>query len=557
MSIVTSGIMLLTGCSGGGGKEEPDDTPAAEEQTTVTAPDGPFVREGVLGGPAGFRARLEVKAIERRSDRTVVRFLTTPLESGEQTVRGAFGGKSSTPVGFRLLDPAGHRLYYPLVNGNGGGALGTELPTWVVGEVEYVMEAHFPRLPEDIEAITVITPGSTAEMTGIPVEDADEPEDVPSEDPPGYLDLSPGDEVELPVVSGPVKGKPEDRVKTLYSVVQSPKEERDHSGDRERITIPAGDLFIDDEAELKRGADPVLHGLVKEFHDRADPEKPIEITVHTAAGGDAGDNKKLSQSRAKAAKEFLEEGAGDDYEIKATGVGGAEPVADEGGLNVEEARARNHRLEVSFRIKEEEEEEEADQEADDEAPSGEDGGDSASEESDGDEANAEDGDKGEDEAKPVGPALAPFRAKDAEPVRTATGWTRDHDYEMDVLPFYRDGDFLVANMVIRNVSDPEDSAEDAEVSSPFSGEYEGSQFGEFSVIDPETQTVYRELRVGATRAHEKKGGVDFVEPPGDAFYPEPGWEGRVFFYVPAPPEGVTTITFDAGLFGEIKDVPIE
>jgi hypothetical protein len=39
-----------------------------------------------------------------------------------------------------------------------------------------------------------------------------------------------------------------------------------------------------------------------------------------------------------------------------------------------------------------------------------------------------------------------------------------------------------------------------------------------------------------------------------------GWETaqpqRAFMYVPAPPAGVTSVTFDAGPFGKIGGVPV-
>ncbi|MDA2808548.1 OmpA family protein [Nocardiopsis suaedae] len=546
VSVLAGAIVLVAGCSGGGGGEPIEEPSGSPEETTVESPDGPFIREGVLGGPAEFRARIEVTAVERRDDRTVVRFVTTPLDEGEQTVRGAFGGKSSTPVGFRLLDPVGERIYRPLVDGDGGGVLGTELPTWVVGEVEYTMEAHFPRLPEDVSAVTLITPGTTAEMTGIPVEEVDDPGEAPSEEPPNYLDLAPGELVELPVDSGPIEGDPDDRVSTLYSVVQKPGEERDTAGDRVRITVPAGEVFADGGAELSRDADDVLHRLVTEFHDRADPEKDIKVTVHTAAAGEAEANEKLSKDRAKAAEEFLAEGAGDGYTIVATGKGGEEPVADEGGVDIEKAQARNHRIEVSYRVLEQEEK-----------------GD-GSEDGESDEDASEEPAEGPSEAggpEPgpgsAGPLPAPFRSQEAPRVARNTGWTRDFDFELDVLPAYRDGEFLVVNMVIRNITDPETVQGEVEIGKPFAGEYEGSHFGDFRVVDPESGIAYREVRIGGTRPHEKEGGVDYVESPGNAFFPEPGWEGRVFLYVPAPPAEVGAVTLDAGLFGGVEGVPVE
>lgn len=47
-----------------------------------------------------------------------------------------------------------------------------------------------------------------------------------------------------------------------------------------------------------------------------------------------------------------------------------------------------------------------------------------------------------------------------------------------------------------------------------------------------------------------------VDPGWAVFNTDPGTSNRGFFYVPAPPADVKTVTFDAAGFGQFPNVPI-
>ncbi|MBE1534180.1 hypothetical protein [Actinomadura algeriensis] len=48
----------------------------------------------------------------------------------------------------------------------------------------------------------------------------------------------------------------------------------------------------------------------------------------------------------------------------------------------------------------------------------------------------------------------------------------------------------------------------------------------------------------------------FVDPGRAVFRTAPGTSNRGFFYVPAPPPDARSVTFDAGPFGRVPNVPI-
>lgn len=167
--VLTAGLLLATGCGLVGDRDRPGPDEDGEE-TPNAAPeysDGPFVREGTFGNFQEREASFEVDAVERYEDRTVLRFTTMSLNdsgsTGTEFYSGGILGRS--PSNVWLVDPVGQRLYYPAHDD--GDLIGSELPGSVVGGAAYKMEAHYPRLPDGVERITVITPGTTGPFTGI------------------------------------------------------------------------------------------------------------------------------------------------------------------------------------------------------------------------------------------------------------------------------------------------------------------------------------------------------------------------------------------------------
>src|SRR5690606_9096756 len=150
---------------------------------------------------------------------------------------------------------------------------------------------------------------------------------------------------------------------------------------------------------------------------------------------------------------------------------------------------------------------------------------------------------------------SPFREKDPGPGGTGEyGDDEGYSYDLELLPLYRDGAYLVARFRLTNTSDKDIRI--PTISGPyFSGNgLPGARFGAFGVVDPETETVYRAVRIGDDDPDETR---DVVEPLHFPYEQKPGTTNRSFLYFPAPPLDVEKVTFDAGPFGTFEDVPIE
>lgn len=161
--------------------------------------------------------------------------------------------------------------------------------------------------------------------------------------------------------------------------------------------------------------------------------------------------------------------------------------------------------------------------------------------------------KSEDRAQGTVAPPAPFREEaGGEVVGTGTASTRRVSYKLEVLPFFRDGAYLVANLRITNTSDTQfNVVTDAHFRN---GDYQGSRFAGFSAVDPETGVVYRAVRIGE---EGKRDDRHYVEAAGFPWLKDPDGTNDLSLYLPAPPPGVSSVTFDAGPFGEFEDVPIE
>ncbi len=105
-------------------------------------------------------------------------------------------------------------------------------------------------------------------------------------------------------------------------------------------------VFFDfDKSELKGESKPDLNRAIEFL--RQNPSITVEIAGHTDSVGNDSYNKKLSQSRADAVRQYLIQGGVETRRMAAIGYGEEQPIASN---STDEGRARNRRVEM--RVKE-------------------------------------------------------------------------------------------------------------------------------------------------------------------------------------------------------------
>jgi hypothetical protein len=247
------------------------------------------------------------------------------------------------------------------------------------------------------------------------------------------------------------------------------------------------------------------------------------VTGHTDGVGDPSDNQKLSEQRARAVAAQLRSALAGSWRLSAAGKGETEPVVEEtnvDGSDDAEGRARNRRVEITYPLK------------------------AATE--------AAGGSNGTGQASGGAETPAPFRPDDGTAVaeREAASDSGSDSagpvtFQLRVHPFHRDGRYLVAVFDLTNKS-----GQKLDTSWGYfrSAAYPGPTYASFSVVDPGTKAAYHPAFVTIENVNEyldgKLYGLESAEPQ------------RAYMYVPAPPAGVSSVTFDAGPFGKVENVPV-
>jgi outer membrane protein OmpA-like peptidoglycan-associated protein len=444
--------------------------------------------------------------------------VTNTTKEEEYTGDGWGRSKADTSMGgFNVVDPVGRKIYYPLQEGGtGGDVVGTPSPLSFAPGVHYEGGVFFPPIPPQVKQVTVLPPGSFGEMTGVPVSDGGSQPQFPTEqsdDSP-----QPGQTVtldaKLPGVDA--KGQAED----LYSLVDNPAGVSNRSGASSEVLALRSDvLFKFNSAELTPKAKAVLGDIAGDMAGRADPARTVAVTGHTDGKGTDAFNQALSVRRAQTVRDELSGRLGArGFRFQVAGKGEREPIAKEtkaDGSDNPQGRARNRRVEVAYNLK---------------------------------AAPAATPTAGSSLA--LGPTIGPpasFRA-DMGPVvaqRTAgSGGFDNTPMRLDVHAFYRDGAYLVADFQLTNLG--HDTVNPA--STPFETlDLVGATYGSFTVIDS-SKVRYLAVRQGAGDSiYYLSSGMGLLDP---------NVTVRKYIHYPAPPPGVTSVTFDAGPFGAISNVPI-
>jgi OOP family OmpA-OmpF porin len=484
-------------------------SPASSPAPSVVAPAAGLVREGLVGQHTSDPFRVEVKAVERHENLTVLRMEITAL--GDAKSPGDFGydglpGQSVSFGRFRLLDPVRRKVYFTLREKSDGLAFGTRhhgesSPRWpeeFEPGVAYPVEVYFPPLPREVTHVSLVPDLAMAPTTGIPVTDGA---------PPPTAGTGDGWPVVLPT------GDYWSGVSDLNELVETPERATLQEGGQETVALRTDVLFAFDKATLSAKATAVLDQAVAETRERADPAKPpIRIVGHTDSKGSDAFNQDLSERRAEAVRAYLARKLGDAYTYETEGRGEKEPIArntKQDGSDDPEGRARNRRVEISYTLKE-----------------------------DRPDVPVTTG-----TTRPVrGSTRAParFRADPGEVVGSLT--TRR--LRVDVRPFYRDGAYLVATFDVVYEGD----GIYIPVPGPFNGFLHtfsgGSDYGKFILVDPGTQARY----------HPLKMHTEFVENAVLALHQ--GEVNRSYVYYPAPADDVTSLTLEAEDIGEVKNIPV-
>lgn len=519
--------VLISGCGAAerpaAGDRDPAPEPApatAPPSTAVASPpqearQGTFVRDGLSGRPAE-EYRLEVLAVERLPELTVLRMEITSLADRPHVPIFGFG---LTPVdfgGFRLLDPVGRRLYHPLREGDHTGrAFGSRhvasgagtAPAAFRPGVRYPVEVYFPPLPATVDRVTVLPMGGFRELTGVPVTPGTAP---PAAAPGDTGRPRPGETFRWPVV--PPSGRVWSHSAEVHQLVETAERSVLHAGDQETVALRTDVLFGFDEAELSPAATEVLDRVVAELRSRADPGgPPIRIEGHTDDRGPDDYNLDLSLRRARAVRDHLAARLGPGHAYRVAGKGEREPAARNttpDGKDDPEGRARNRRVEVTYRLR-----------------------------------PHSDAAAGPYTGAARGPA--PFAADPGPVVGTIDVRWRFGDLRVAVRPFRRDGAYLVAALDVVNQGDRDFN--DA-LPRPLAGRAPefaiGSMFNACTVVDPATGARYYPVRAGDVFLESRLRWL------------RPGQSDRVFIYYPAPPDDTVRVTFAVEDFGAVEDVPI-
>jgi len=109
-----------------------------------------------------------------------------------------------------------------------------------------------------------------------------------------------------------------------------------------RVTLPVA--FQPNKLDLDRDAQPVIDRVIKMLQRH--PELLLRIEGHTDNAGNVTENQRLSSGRARAVQVLLIAGGIDKDHLQAVGLGGLEPVADNGTA---EGREKNRRIELVVR----------------------------------------------------------------------------------------------------------------------------------------------------------------------------------------------------------------
>ncbi|ASU85395.1 OmpA family protein [Nocardiopsis gilva YIM 90087] len=511
-------VLVTASCGLFDGADSADSKDASQERKSEVAVPEAFTREVMLFNKYGDNAaaQLELEAVEATDESTAVHLTLT--NQGDTLTNLSFD--NTKPI---LIDPVDGTAYpmmadrpldSPARDFYGSHDDGDDVP--FLKGVDNALRFYFPPLPDHVEYVTFLGFGAGV-MTGVPVQRVDEHRPIPEPGVDGKKrEPKPGETLDWPVREP--DGDQHEFVLDAQGYVEGADSTLIREGDEETIALDADVLFAFDKAELTDEAADLLADAAASIETNgADAAGPIVITGHSDGVGDDAYNQKLSEKRAQAVREKLESLLDGGHDFDVSGKGSSEPIAEEGGKDDEEARKRNRRVELSYKV---------------------------SSGRRGKEADASDDGAGIAAAERHVGLPASYRSDPGKPVAKK----QDRDFDLAVYPLLRDGAHLVAEFEITNNGSgfrTPDLGDDPSLRRHT--KKGGESLSGFRILqsDPELARYpllmfYKDKYVPIAERSRAIGS-------GESF--------RLAMMFPAPSPETNEVTLDAGPFGEVS-VPI-
>ncbi|WP_049579485.1 OmpA family protein [Nocardiopsis sp. SBT366] len=510
--------------SGEEGEQESAASEESAEQVTAEDVELPFVRQGRMFVEGGNDVAVEitVEALEHDGEYLMIDFSRNILE----TITGEEISYAGAPV--RLVDPVSGEVLLPITDEDHGEPYGSYFieGSDLVPIHEYLaapIRRYFPAPSEDVDFLT-LTGMTAGHVPGVPVSYVDEFTQLPEPDVHDYIDPEtwiingdlPEDEIVYPETAPEPGLDTAEFVQSMESFVDSSTASTTRAGDEETIALHADNMFAFDESDPTDEAVDTIREAAQSLRENLGEDVEITVVGHTDGKGADDYNQTLSEERAEAVRALLEEELGSDFTLTTEGRGSGELLAQEGGDDDEEARARNRRVEFSYEV-----------------PMA--------------DNDTEEGGGLEAAKRHVGPAAPYF--EELDPFTTVA----HEDLDLNVYPMVRDGAYLFQMVGFQNstLSDLEADLEGDEAFLPGSPQqYTEGTMGGFRLEEPGTGVIRYVIRI-------RTGEGEYEDFADEILTLSPGEEYMALAVFPAPSPDVAEMTLYAGAFGEIPGVPIQ
>lgn len=343
---VLTATTLIVGCSDGGSAQGPEHSNSPDDGGSKAAnADSSEGRAEPVAVEWGTQLdiRVELLTLARApADAVIAKFRVTNHKQETLTLAGDFARElpheplpSSQVSGITLVDHKNHLRYLPLTDSN-KRCLCTQFTSVTIGPRQSMeVYTYFPEPPDDVRRITVDFP-KVGLLLDVPLNRINHPVELPTQL-PGNEQQSRRRPSEIEATS-----------KTVPLISRALDTESDsateRSGEDTTVQLSAQVLFDLNKASLRPEARYELRDVARRIQD-AEPQV-VKVDGHTDSSGSSDINIPLSNNRAEAVRNALQEMVGDaDPEFVAEGHAAESPVAPN---DTAEGRQKNRRVTVRF-----------------------------------------------------------------------------------------------------------------------------------------------------------------------------------------------------------------